>query len=185
MKTLSCSWHHTNRFVCVWFLTIRVASSMAAHTLGGGVEHRRAVDHHPLRYKLHVAPGQNGVFSDTQGPCRSWFHFTGDGSSSPKGAHTRIQSKSNHFFSLPHVNPTYKWFGESATWYCPKAVRSLLTETGTIWNKKIYFRKFLCQEHAAAWWFLAILTFPLKCQRREMILEDTGIQDRWQVNCNY
>lgn len=141
MKTLSCSWHHTNRFVCVWFLTIHVASSVAAHTLGGGVEHRRAVDRHPLRYKLHAAPGQNGVFSDTQGHCRSWFHFTGNGSSSPKGAHTRIQSKSNLFFSLPHVNPTYTWFGESATWYCPQSC-----EVSANWDRNNLKQENLFQE---------------------------------------
>ena len=59
-------------------------------TLGGGVEPRRAADLPPLRCELPVAPGQNGVFSDTQVHCRSWFDFTGDGSSSPKEGHTRI-----------------------------------------------------------------------------------------------
>lgn len=40
---------------------------LSCPTLGGGVEHRRAVDLHPLTYKLHVAPGQNGTHRVTAG----------------------------------------------------------------------------------------------------------------------
>lgn len=61
-----------NRSVCVTsgILTIHrcLVWMLGYQTLAGGVEHRRDVQFlqfHSLRCRLHVTPGQDGVFSDT------------------------------------------------------------------------------------------------------------------------